>query len=188
VVRLVPYLPCTPLSCHPLGPPVAKGLDLEPAARVVDVRRIWDRAPHNAFTDLVRFRDRWFCAFREGRDHVSPDGAIRVITSPDGQEWTSAAHLVSATADLRDPKLTVTPAGRLMLNAVAAGHPPGTIHHQSMTWLSDDGKTWDSGHEVGEPNFWLWRVAWHGPTAYGVGYGTADRKFVKLYRGPDGIG
>src|SRR5262245_17482619 len=150
--RPMPDLPCILVCCLLLGQPVAKGLDLEPAARVVAVRRIWDRAPHNAFTDLVRSRDRWFCAFREGRDHVSPDGAIRVITSPDGREWTSAAHLVSAKADLRDPKLTVTPAGRLMLNAVAAGHPPGTIGHQSMTWLSDDGQTWDSGHEVGEPD------------------------------------
>src|SRR2546428_7390583 len=83
-------------------------------ARLVEVRRIWDRAPHNAFTDLVRFRDRWICVFREGRSHVSPDGAIRVITSRDGRDWTSVARLVSAKADLRDPKVTVTPGGRFM--------------------------------------------------------------------------
>ncbi len=48
-------------------------------AGLVDVRRIWDRAPHNAFTDLLRFRGRWFCVFREGTAHVSPDGALRVL-------------------------------------------------------------------------------------------------------------
>ena len=53
------------------------------AARVLEVRKIWDRAPHNAFTDLIRFEERWFCVFREGKAHVSPDGALRVITSPD---------------------------------------------------------------------------------------------------------
>ena len=47
--------------------------------------KIWDQAPHNAFTDLVRFNDRWFCVFREGKGHVSPDGALRVITSVDGE-------------------------------------------------------------------------------------------------------
>ena len=105
------------VSCLVLGQPGVTGQDHAQAVRVIEVRRIWDRAPHNAFTDLIRFRDRWFCAFREGRGHVSPDGAIRVITSRDGRDWTAAAHLVSAKADLRDPKLTVAPDGRFMLNA-----------------------------------------------------------------------
>ncbi|HRX13079.1 MAG TPA: hypothetical protein P5210_15555, partial [Draconibacterium sp.] len=43
--------------------------------------RIWDKAPHNAFTDLVRFNNQFFCVFREGEKHVSADGALRVITS-----------------------------------------------------------------------------------------------------------
>ena len=42
---------------------------------IVSVQKIWARAPHNAFTDLIRFNDRWFCVFREGQAHVSPDGA-----------------------------------------------------------------------------------------------------------------
>ena len=28
---------------------------------LVEVRKIWDRAPHNAFTDLIRHKDRWYC-------------------------------------------------------------------------------------------------------------------------------
>src|SRR5688500_15664736 len=50
-----------------------------PAPRKVPVlesRKIWDAAPHNAFTDLVRFKDKWFCVFREGATHVSPDGKL----------------------------------------------------------------------------------------------------------------
>lgn len=35
-------------------------------ARLIDVVKIWDRAPHNALTDLIRFRNRWFCVFRGG--------------------------------------------------------------------------------------------------------------------------
>ena len=46
---------------------------------LVEVRKIWDWAPHNAFTDLLRFKGKWFCVFREGNAHVSPDGALRVI-------------------------------------------------------------------------------------------------------------
>ncbi|MDW8222989.1 MAG: hypothetical protein RMJ82_08570, partial [Gemmatales bacterium] len=62
---------------------------------LVSVVKIWDRAPHNAFTDLIRFQGRWFCTFREGKDHVSSDGALRVITSTDGMQWESAALITS---------------------------------------------------------------------------------------------
>src|SRR5258705_12334682 len=62
---------------------------------LLEVRKIWDHAPHNAFTDLIRFKGNWFCVFREGQAHVSADGALRVITSKDAQTWTSAALLTS---------------------------------------------------------------------------------------------
>lgn len=42
-------------------------VDLPVKATVRSVERIWDQAPHNAFTDLVRWRERFYCAFRAGR-------------------------------------------------------------------------------------------------------------------------
>ena len=39
------------------------------APEIISVRKIWDRAPHSAFsafTDLVRYQGKWFCTFREG--------------------------------------------------------------------------------------------------------------------------
>src|SRR4030095_1494894 len=85
---------------------LASGLVFSPVlaatgGELVEVRRIWDAAPHNAFTDLVRFRDEWFCVFREGSAHISADGALRVIVSPDGSKWTSAALITSTNGDLR---------------------------------------------------------------------------------------
>jgi len=88
-------------------------------AEVLEVRKIWDSAPHNAFTDLTRFNDQWFCVFREGKAHVSPDGAIRVLRSVDGKTWSSAALLTSTNADLRDPKIVVTP---IMLSVASVFH------------------------------------------------------------------
>jgi hypothetical protein len=154
---------------------------------LVDVQKIWDQAPHNAFTDLVRHKDRWFCVFREGQGHVSPDGAIRVLVSADGKKWESAALLKSATADLRDPKLTLTPQGRLQLSAAGALHQPMGHTHQTYTWFSDDGVHWGDAQKIGEPDFWLWRITWHGDTAYGVGYGCGKEKSVRLYRSKDGV-
>src|SRR5688572_25301459 len=60
-------------------------------AEIIEVRKIWDEGRHNAFTDLVRWKDRWWCTFREGEDHVGGEGAIRILTSTDGGKWESAA-------------------------------------------------------------------------------------------------
>jgi hypothetical protein len=158
-----------------------------PAAtpEVMEVRRIWDRAPHNAFTDLIRYHDRWWCTFREASGHVTMDGAIRVITSADGVAWESAARLSSDTEDLRDPKLSVTPAGELMLLA-GATHPPNGPTRQSYTWFSRDGRQWSAPVKVGDHNYWLWRVTWRNGAGYGFGYEYTNVKDLRLYRTTDG--
>jgi len=160
--------------------------DAPSKAEIVDVRKIWDRAPHNAFTDLLWHRGRWGCVFREGKAHVSPDGALRVITSPDGREWTSSALITSTNGDLRDAKITVTPAGELMLSGAVALHQPAPASHQSLAWFSKDGVSWSAPSIIGDPNQWLWRTTWHKGTAYSIGYDTAKEKFVRLYTSKDG--
>ncbi|HVW39350.1 MAG TPA: sialidase family protein, partial [Pirellulales bacterium] len=166
---------------------LANAAEPRPEAKLVGVRKIWDQAPHNAFTDLIRFEDRWFCVFREGQTHVSPDGSLRVISSVDGDEWKSAALLTSATADLRDAKINRLPDGRLMLSGAAAWHKPKPATHQTLAWFSDDGQKWSEPIEIGEPDCWLWRTAWHEGQGYGVGYGVnkANRR-VRLYSSDDG--
>lgn len=157
-----------------------------PKAKLLQVRKIWDKAPHNAFTDLIRFRDKWVCVFREGQGHVSPDGALRVITSEDGVTWDSAALVTSKELDLRDAKIMVTPQGKLMLLGAGA-FPKGSEHkHQSFVWFSDDGTQWSDAIKVGDPDVWLWRVVWYKDTAYGIGYSTTENRFVRLYKSEDG--
>ena len=155
-------------------------------ATLVSVRKIWDAAPHNAFTDLARYKGEWFCAFREGQKHVSSDGALRVLVSKDGETWASAALVTSTNADLRDAKITVTPAGELMLSGAGALHQPAAAKHRSLAWFSKDGRTWSAPVVIGEPNQWLWRTTWHRGTAYSVGYDTAGERFVRLYTSQDG--
>jgi hypothetical protein len=153
---------------------------------LLEVRKIWDEAPHNAFTDLIRSRGRWFCTFREGQGHVSPDGALRVLESNDGVTWRSAALIRSSTADLRDPKLSIAPGGKLMLNGGATLHQPASARRQSMAWFSDDGRTWSDAAPIGDPDFWLWRVTWHNGVAYTVGYSSVEPRFTRLYHSRDG--
>src|SRR5690349_18175791 len=83
--------------------------------QLVSVQKISEAAPHSAFTDLTYFQDHWFCTFREGAAHVSPDGAICVLESVDAQKWERVAKLTRADGDLRDPKISITPDQRLMI-------------------------------------------------------------------------
>lgn len=140
------------------------------------VQKIWDEGNHNAFTDLTRFDRKFFCVFREGKGHVSPDGAIRVLESVDGKDWKSAALIQLDGQDLRDPKLCHTPQGQLMIVGGAAKRE-GTktaTEHRSFVCFSDDGKTWSEPKcDVAEQDWWLWRVTWHGKEAFGVAYGCS---------------
>ena len=175
------------MSIIGLGCIVALAHAAAPQPQLVDVQRIWDAAPHNAFTDLVFHDGAWYCVFREGDGHVSDNGALRVLRSEDGTQWESTALLTSDTADLRDAKITVTPEGKLMLSGAGALHDPDPVHHQSLSWFSDDGTTWSDPVKVGDPNLWLWRVTWHGDACYGVGYGTVEgNKAARLYKSRDG--
>ncbi|QDT52507.1 hypothetical protein Pan44_05190 [Caulifigura coniformis] len=159
-------------------------------ARIVEVRRIWDAAPHNAFTDLVWRDGHWFCVFREGAKHVSPDGALRVLSSTDGATWSSSALIRSTDSDLRDAKISIAPGNRLMLCGAGALHEPvNGMRHQSYVWYSEDGRDWGEPIPIGDPGFWLWRIVWHDDIAYAVGYSTAlDRstRTTRLYRSTDG--
>jgi hypothetical protein len=166
---------------------------VESAAEIVSNRKIWEAAPHNAFTDLMRFRDRWYCAFREGTEHAGADlGVGRILTSADGEHWESVAEL-RAEGDVRDPKLSITPDGRLMALTAAALYRrqpgieyPGRDPHQTLAWFSRDGREWGAPVEVGEADWWIWRVTWHKGFAYGVGRRPHIR-IPRLYRSADGV-
>ncbi|MHC4325368.1 MAG: sialidase family protein, partial [Planctomycetota bacterium] len=157
---------------------------------VVEVNRIWDKAPHNAFTDLVRWQDAFYCAFREGRGHASTDGRIRILESKDADAWTSAALISLEGYDLRDAHLSVTPDDRLMLLGGAAPRKKDNQSAPTGTFVSfsKDGRQWTGPHIIVEPGRWLWCVTWHKGKAYGVSY-TAEKgdRYLDLLISDDGI-
>lgn len=153
----------------------------------IEVRRIWDMAPHNAFTDLIRFDNQWYCAFREGQTHVSDDGKLRVIRSEDGNAWASVALLDWKDGDVRDAKLSITGNGELMLSgAVRFLKPIDGNKHQSVTWLSPDGEHWSEPFSCPTGlGTWRWSATWHKGIAYSFGYSGKDKQGC-LYRSKNG--
>ena len=167
------------------------------------VDRIWDRAPHSAFTDLVEFKGQLYCTFREGTGHVpgkeGNNGVIRIIASDDGENWRSVTRIIEPGVDLRDPKITVTPDGRLMLlmggsyyegerlvrtqTRVSFSNPAGS-RFTAPRPVSIDTRIRTAGD-------WLWRVTWEGRTGYGVLYQfeqpTSEEYKAHLVKTTDGI-
>ena len=139
---------------------------------VVSVEKIWDQGEHNAFTDLIRYNDTWYCVFREAAGHVKGDGGIRIITSADGNSWESQALLLEEGIDLRDPKICLTPDNRLMVTMGGSVYRDGKlVGRQPRVSFSEDGVSWTAPAKICREGDWLWRTTWFKDTAYGVTYG-----------------
>jgi hypothetical protein len=165
---------------------------------LVGVRKIWDGAPHNAFTGLIRHGETWFCVFRESTGHIpGSDGVIRVLASHDARSWSSAAVVAEPGVDLRDPKIEARSDGRLMIvmgGSVYDG-PSGQpnrsfLRAHSKVSFSADGHTWTAPQPVSVPGQWLWRVTWHGTTGYGFAYrvdAAEKTTAIALWKTADGV-
>ena len=163
---------------------------------ILSVERIWDRAMHNAFTSLIAFNGKLYCAFRESVGHVSDiNGSIRVIASEDGQNWHSVALLSELGTDLRDPQLSVTPDNRVMLNIGGSIYTAGklTAMYPKVSFSNTDGESFSSPQNISvDPAIktgkdWLWRATWHNGKAYAGIYQPSKEKSVQLVVSEDGI-
>ncbi len=79
------------------------------AVQVSNVRQVFHNGEHNAFTDLVKFRDRYFLTFRSCPDGhmVHPTASIIVLSSSDLTSWTQVHRFQVRNRDTRDPHFLV---------------------------------------------------------------------------------
>lgn len=105
--------------------------------------------------DLARLDELLVAAHLEpGR--AAGQGAVRILASTDGAGWTPVALLAEDGVDLREPRLSVTPDGELLLTC------GGTAGRRPRAARSADGVTWGPLQAVeGIPDGGrLSRVAW----------------------------
>lgn len=163
------------------------------------VNKIWDNGTHSAFPSIIKFKGKFYCTFREGASHIfdkegKAEGKVRILVSKNGKKWESVALMGIKDIDLRDPKLSISPDGRLMVSiggSVYTNKVLGDrIPHVSF---SEDGKDFTAPEPVsisaeartGED--WLWRVTWDGDTGYVVNYAPRNNKTViELLKTTDG--
>ncbi|WP_299074853.1 hypothetical protein [uncultured Paraglaciecola sp.] len=148
------------------------------------LEKIGHKANHNAFVDLCEFKQQLFCCYREAENHISADGSIRILCLDLSGNVLYSDKITVPNTDLRDPKLTLTPEGQLLLLAYARQTSVNnqTITRRNLTWLSQTGHTWSAAKECAQAGWWLWRLRWHKDTAYGFAY-NRKQNAIHLYSG-----
>lgn len=172
-------------------------------AQEYTLTKIWDAAPHNAFTDLIEYEGKYYCTFREAAGHNPTtnqpgDGEVRILVSMDGVNWKSHALLKKSGIDLRDSKLSVTPDGRLMALMGGSVYQNGTLISRlpHVAFMNPQEEITDltpvnMDESVKSHMDWLWRVTWDQKS--GTGYGVVYQAFsgqeypVYLVKTIDGV-
>jgi hypothetical protein len=144
-----------------------------PSVRVESVRRIYDDGHHDAFTDLCRFRDRFWLACRSCPDGhmVFASSKIVVLSSEDGTDWEERYAFRVPDRDTRDPhflvfrdKLFVYTGTWLVPREGAARDLNDHLGYAAWT---PDGLRWEGPRLLeGTYGHYIWRAAARGDRAY----------------------
>lgn len=149
-----------------IGPAWAQTL---PSVRVTNVRRVFHNGEHNAFTDLVRFRDQIYLTFRSCPDGhmVHPTASIIVLRGDDAHQWSEVHRFSVKHRDTRDPHFLVFQ-DRLFVYTGTWYSGEQTIpvdeydlnKHLGYAAWSDDGSTWHSPIMLeGTFGHYIWRAS-----------------------------
>lgn len=159
--------------------------------------KIWDQAPHSAFTDLIRFQNSFYCTFREADSHITGinnPGKVRILKSADGANWSVIAHFEVSQKDIRDPKLSITPDNRIMVfmdvETYQANGTTVATRTPHVSFSDNTGNNFSIPEEtlldpqIKAAHNWIWRVTWHKGVGYGVDYlGAGPLNLVKTTEG-----
>ena len=143
-----------------------------PGIRLDSLHRVFDDGSHNAFTDLCRYRQRYYLTFRSCPDGhmVFPTSCIRVLVSDDGLDWRQVFSFSAPQRDVRDPHFLVFGEKLFVYTGTWLCHPdrPRDLNdHLGYVAWSNDGETWEGpSHLEGTYGHYIWRAAAWGGTAY----------------------
>lgn len=156
---------------------------------------IWNNKNYSAFTSLIILNGQIYCAFREATSHrATADpltwGSIRIIKSTDFKRWELVTCIKEENADLRDPKLSMSPDKKMLIlvyckrefNDKTQGPPTTRIaifrggDFQNRILKKAIIKKYRKSKQ------WLWGITWHKNIAYGFVYGN-DFMLVKTKNG-----
>ena len=147
-----------------------------PKVAVTNLRRVFHNGEHNAFTDLARFKGRFYLTFRSCPDGhmVHPTASVIVLASDDTKEWKQVHRFNVPLRDTRDPHFLVFKE-KLFVYTGTWYSGPTTLKredydlnkHLGYAGWTDDGAKWHSPIMLeGTFGHYIWRAAACGDRAY----------------------
>lgn len=191
--RLNPFahrvLLCIVLSLAAFACPATA--DEFPEVAVTNIRRVFHNGHHNAFTDMVHWRGKFWLTFRSCPDGhmVHPTASIIILSSEDTKDWTQVHQFSVAKRDTRDPHFLVfrdklfVYTGTWYCGDRSPDRSEYTLNqHLGYAAWSDDGDAWN-GPVMMEGTFghYIWRASAHDGVAYLCG--RRNKEFDMIARG-----
>lgn len=145
-----------------------------------------DDGKHNAFTDLLFWRDSFWLIYVSSPSHfASTKSCLVLLRSSDAQTWQEVQKFDGGGEDIRDPKLAIIQ-GRMFLYALL-NQKFDPEPYKTIAANSPDGLSWSPFREV-SPSGWLLgrpvisdKQVWYAP-AHRLDHGTAV-----LLKSTDGV-
>lgn len=158
---------------------------MTPKLDVKSVRMVYGDGNHNAFTDLIRYRGRFFLTFRGCPDghSVFPTSHVIVLRSDDAEAWEEVCRFSVPNRDVRDPHF-LDFKGRLFVYTGTWFCPlkedflTTPNEHLGYAVWTEDGESWSEPRLLeGTYGHYIWRAAAFGDKAY-----LCARRYVRHQR------
>jgi len=80
-----------------------------PEVEVTKVRQVFDNGEHNAFTDMIKFKGKYYLTFRTcpGGHMLFPTSRILIMQSDDAENWKQVDEFSVPKRDVRDPHFLI---------------------------------------------------------------------------------
>ena len=155
---------------------ILSAVDTLPQVEVTNIRRAYHNGEHNAFTDLIRWKGKFWLTFRSCPDGhmVHPTSSIRILCSSDTLEWKEVHRFSVPRRDTRDPHFMVFQ-DKLFAYTGTWWSGDDTLpredydlnKHLGYAVYSESGESWSEPTQLeGTYGHYIWRAATHGEKAY----------------------
>ena len=156
--------------------PILSAADSLPQIEVTNIRRAYHNGEHNAFTDLIRWKGKFWLTFRSCPDGhmVHPTSSIRILCSSDTLEWKEVHRFSVPRRDTRDPHFLVFQ-DKLFVYTGTWWSGDDTLpredydlnKHLGYAVYSESGGSWSEPTQMeGTYGHYIWRAATHDGKAY----------------------
>lgn len=138
---------------------------------ICSLRRLVHDGNHNAFTDLIRWRDELYLTYRRSSGHAQCNGDIVLMRSDDGEDWESQDTALQSSHSFYEGHMA--PLGDRLCMFSGGFQRGGTLDKMTMkeyVSFSDDGREWSEPRVIYKPLWRFWRPINHDGALYAAAY------------------